>query len=41
MVWRVSAAMIGATSTVCAMIMARGVNSRPNAPSGPERDSTR
>ena len=41
MVWRVSAAMIGATSTVCAMIMACGVNSRPNEPSGPERDSAR
>ena len=41
MVWRVSAAMIGVTSTVCAMIMAPAVNNRPNAPSGPERDSAR
>ena len=32
MVCRVSAAMIGATSMVCAMIIARGVNSRPNDP---------
>ncbi len=41
MVWRESAAMIGATSTVCAMTIARGVNRRPNSPSGPERDSSR
>ena len=41
MVWRVSAAMIGVTSTVCAMIIAGGVNSRPHEPSGPERDSSR
>ena len=31
----------GATSTVCAMIMARGVNNRPNDPSGPARESAR
>ena len=33
--------MIGATSTVCAITMACGVNSRPQDPSGPERDSAR
>jgi hypothetical protein len=41
MVCRVNAAMIGVTSTVCATIIAPGVNSRPNEPSGPERDSIR
>ena len=41
MVCRVSAAMIGATRTVCAITMACGVNSRPHEPSGPERDSVR
>src|SRR5260221_2933349 len=40
-VCRVSAAMIGATSTVCAMIIARGVKRSSQAPSGPERDSAR
>ena len=41
MVWRASAAMIGAIRMVCAMIIACGVNSRPHDPSGPERDSSR
>ena len=41
MVCRVSAAMIGATSTVCAMTMACGVNKSPKEPSGPERDNSR
>ena len=41
MVWRVSAAMIGVISTVCAMIMACGVNRMPQDPSGPERESSR
>ncbi len=41
MVWRVSAAMIGATRMVWAMIIACGVNRRPHDPSGPERDSRR
>ena len=41
MVWRVSAAMIGITSSACATIMARGVNRMPRKPSGPERDSSR
>ena len=30
--------MMGATSTVCAITMACGVNKRPQGPSGPERD---
>ena len=30
MVWRASAAMIGATRMVCAMIIAAGVNRMPN-----------
>ena len=41
MVCRVSAAMIGATSMICATTIACGVNSMPQAPSGPERDSDR
>src|SRR6516164_2102240 len=41
MVCRASAAMIGAISTVCATIIACGVNRRPQDPSGPERDSRR
>ena len=41
MVCRASAAMIGATRMVCAMIIACGVNRRPHDPSGPERDSSR
>ena len=40
-VCRVSAAMIGVTSTVCATTIACGVNSRPSGPSGPDRDSRR
>ena len=32
---------IGSASTVCARIIASGVNSRPRNPSGPERDSSR
>ena len=39
--WRASAATIGVISTVCAMTIAVGVNSRPSAPSGPARDSSR
>ena len=35
------APMIGVTSTVCAITIASGVNSRPNGPSGPERESNR
>ena len=41
MVWRVSAAMIGSTSSACAMIIAFGENRMPRNPSGPERDSSR
>ena len=41
MVCRASAAMIGATRMVCAITIACGVNSRPQEPSGPERDSSR
>ena len=33
--------MIGATSTVCAITMACGVNKMPHDPRGPERDSKR
>ncbi len=40
-VWRVSAAMIGTISMVCAITMADGVNRMPNSPSGPDRDSNR
>src|SRR5215472_14456477 len=40
-VCRVSAAMIGAISTVCATIIACGVNRRPQDPSGPARDRRR
>src|SRR6185312_1532235 len=40
-VCRVKAAMIGATKTVCATIMACGVNRIPHEPSGPERDNVR
>src|SRR5262249_45294251 len=41
MVWRVSAATMGATRIICAMTMACGVNNSPHDPSGPERDSAR
>ena len=41
MVWRVSAAMIGITSSACATIIAFGVNRMPSEPSGPERESRR
>src|SRR6516225_7098615 len=41
MVWRLSAAMIGVTSTVCAIIIASGVNRSPNDPRGPERERAR
>src|SRR6516165_2211384 len=41
MVCRVSAAMMGAMSTVWATIIACGVNRRPHDPSGPERESRR
>jgi hypothetical protein len=33
--------MIGSTRMVCVMIIACGVNSSPNPPSGPDRDSNR
>ena len=38
---RESAATIGVIRIVCAITIAVGVNSSPNAPSGPARDSSR
>src|SRR6516165_7531706 len=40
-VWRVSAATMGATRIICATTMACGVNNSPHDPRGPERDSAR
>ncbi len=41
MVWRASAAMIGAIRIVWAITIACGVKRRPHEPSGPARDSNR